>query len=121
MSNSSASIALHGPTLTLRLPEPGDAPALLELAGDPEVTRWFSWGPYTSLEQPRAYIERLADQRERGEQLDLLIVHLEFAVLGMHRLGSYSNPENVRSTKALLGVGFQHEGVLRHWHRHGDH
>jgi ribosomal-protein-alanine N-acetyltransferase len=166
MSNSSASIALHGPTLTLRLPERDDAQALLELAGDPEVTRWFSWGPYTSIEQPLAYIERLADQRERGEQIDLLIVHRErgpagitglnefsprdlrcmvgtwfgqrfwgtganaeskalvahlaFEVLGMHRLGSYSNPDNVRSTKALLGVGFRHEGVLRHWHRHGD-
>jgi [ribosomal protein S5]-alanine N-acetyltransferase len=166
MSNSSASIALHGPTLTLRLPEPDDAPALLELAGDPEVTRWFSWGPYTSLDQPQGYIDRLAGQRERGEQLDFLIVHRErgpagitglsefsrrdlrcmvgtwfgrafwgtganreskallayltFEILGMHRLGSYSNPDNVRSTKALLGVGFTHEGVLRHWHRHGD-
>ena len=57
MSNSSASIALHGPTLTLRLPVAEDAAALLELAGDPEVTRWFSWGPYTSLEQPLAYID----------------------------------------------------------------
>ena len=38
----------------------------------------------------------------------------------MHRLGSYSNPDNERSTKALLGVGFTHEGVLHHWHRHGD-
>jgi [ribosomal protein S5]-alanine N-acetyltransferase len=166
MSYRSASIALHGPTVTLRPPEPGDAPALLELAGDPEVTRWFSWGPYRSIEEPQAYIERAAGQRERGEQLDLLIVHhehgpagitglsefsmrdlrcmvgtwfgrrfwgtganreskaliahLTFEVLGMHRLGSYSNPENVRSTRALLGVGFQHEGVLRHWHRHGE-
>ena len=157
---------MHGPTLTLRLPERDDAQALLELAGDPEVTRWFSWGPYTSVEQPRAYIDRLADQRARGEQIDLLVVHREhgsagitglnefsprdlrcmvgtwfgkrfwgtganaeskalvahlaFEVLGMHRLGSYSNPDNVRSTKALLGVGFRHEGVLRHWHRHGD-
>jgi [ribosomal protein S5]-alanine N-acetyltransferase len=166
MSNSSASIALHGPTLTLRLPEPEDAPALLALAGDPEVTRWFSWGPYTTIEQPLAYVGRLHGQRERGEQLDLIIVHREqgpagitglsefssrdlrcmvgtwfgrrfwgtganreskaliahlaFAVLGMHRLGSYSNPANERSTKALLGVGFTHEGVLRDWHRHGD-
>ena len=166
MSNSSASIALHGPTLTLRLPEPDDASALLELAGDPEVTRWFSWGPYTTIDQPRAYIDRLEGQRERGDQLDFLIVHrdhgpagvtglsefstrdlrcmvgtwfgrafwgtganreskalvahLAFEVLKMHRLGSYSNPDNQRSTKALLGVGFTHEGVLRHWHRHGD-
>lgn len=166
MSYTSASIALHGPTLTLRLPRADDAAALLALAGDPEVTRWFSWGPYTSLQQPAAYLERLPGQRERGEQLDLLIVHAEhgpagitglsefswrdgramvgtwfgrrfwgtganreskalvahlaFAVLGLHRLGSYSNPANERSTRALLGVGFRHEGVLRHWHRHGD-
>jgi ribosomal-protein-alanine N-acetyltransferase len=166
MSNSSASIALHGPTLTLRLPVQGDAAALLELASDPEVTRWFSWGPYTDIDQPRAYIARLPDERARGEHLDLLIVHREhgpagitglsefsrrdgramvgtwlgrrfwgtgvnaeskaliahlgFAVLGLHRLGSYSNPENTRSTKALLGVGFRHEGLLRHWHRHGE-
>jgi ribosomal-protein-alanine N-acetyltransferase len=152
--------------LTLRYPEPADAPRLLELAGDPEVTRWFSWGPYTSIDQPLAYIERLAGQRERGEQIDLLVVHetdgpvgitglsefsqrdrrcmvgtwfgrpwwgtgvnreskavmahLAFEVLGMHRLGSYSNPANVRSTRALEGVGFTREGVLRGWHRHGD-
>ena len=49
-----------------------------------------------------------------------LVAHLAFAVLGLHRLGSYSNPENVRSTRALLGVGLRHEGVLRGWHRHGD-
>jgi ribosomal-protein-alanine N-acetyltransferase len=166
MSYSSASIALHGPTLTLRPPTPEDAPALLELASDPEVTRWFSWGPYTSLEQPLAYVERCARQRETGEQLDLLIVHRErgpagitglsefsrrdrramvgtwfgrrfwgtganreskaivfrlgFDLLGLHRIGSYSNPENERSTRALLGVGLRHEGVLRAWHRHGD-
>ena len=159
-------MALHGPTLSLRPPIPEDAPALLDLAGDPDVTRWFSWGPYTALEQPLRYIERLAEQRERGEQLDLLVVHREhgpagitglsefsardlrcvvgtwfgrrfwgtganreskaivahlaFAVLGMARLGAYSNTENVRSTNALLGLGFRHEGVLREWHRHGE-
>jgi ribosomal-protein-alanine N-acetyltransferase len=158
-------MALHGPTLTLRPPVAEDAPALLELAGDPEVTRWFSWGPYTALEEPLTFIERAADERERGERLELLVVHhehgpagitglsefssrdrrcmvgtwfgrrfwgtganreskaivahLAFAVLGLHRLGAYSNPENVRSTRALLAVGFRHEGVLREWHRHG--
>jgi RimJ/RimL family protein N-acetyltransferase len=166
MSKSRASIALHGPTLSLRLPVVDDAPALLALADDPEVTRWFSWGPYTSLEQPLRYLEGLAGQRERGEQLDLLVVHREhgpagitglselsardrrcvvgtwlgrrfwgtganreakalvthlaFAVLGLHRLGCYSNPANERSTRAVLGVGFRHEGVLRGWHRHGE-
>jgi ribosomal-protein-alanine N-acetyltransferase len=159
-------LTLEGPTLSLRPPEPGDAEALFALASDAEVTRWFSWGPYTAVEQAAAYIERCAGQRERGDQLDLLVVHREhgpagitglsefsardgramvgtwfgrafwgtganreskailmhlaFAVLGLHRLGSYSNPVNERSTRALLGVGFTHEGVLRDWHRHGD-
>jgi RimJ/RimL family protein N-acetyltransferase len=147
MSNSSANIALHGPTLTLRLPERDDAAALLELAGDAEVTRWFSWGPYTSIDQPLYYIDGLEAWRDTGlnefstrdlrcmvgtwfgrrfwgtganRESKALVAHLAFAVLGMHRLGSYSNPDNVRSTRALLGVGFTQEGVLRHWHRHGD-
>lgn len=157
---------LHGPTLTLRYAAEDDADALLALATDPEVTRWFSWGPYTSIDQPRAYIARAQGWRAAGQQLDFvverhgdgpvgvtglsefsardgrcmvgtwfgrrawgtganreskaLIAHLAFAVLGQHRLGSYSNPANERSTRALLGVGFRHEGVLRDWHRHGD-
>lgn len=159
-------LTLEGPTLTLRPPEPGDAEALFALASDPDVTRWFSWGPYTEVAQASAYVERCAGQRERGEQLDLLVIHREhgpagitglsefsprdgramvgtwfgrafwgtganreskailmrlgFELLGLHRIGSYSNPANERSTKALLGVGFTHEGVLRDWHRHGD-
>lgn len=158
--------ALTGPSLTLRPPQPGDAEALLELASDPEVTRWFSWGPYTDIEQPREYIERCAWQRERGEQLDLLIIdrekgpagitglselsyrdrrcivgtwlgadfwgtqvnreskamiaYLGFELLGMNRIGSYSNPENERSTSALEAVGYSREGVLSQWHRHGE-
>lgn len=156
--------ALKGPSLTLRPPEPVDAPALLKLAGDPEVTRWFSWGPYTDEAQALDWIERCERQREEGVHLDLLIVddergpagvtglsefsardlrcvvgtwlgtgfqgtgvnreskaiitRLAFEHLGMNRVGSYSNPENERSTRALLGVGFTHEGVLRDWHRH---
>ena len=38
----------------------------------------------------------------------------------MHRLGSYSNPENLRSRAALEAIGFRREGVLRDWHRHGE-
>ncbi|MEA2255979.1 MAG: hypothetical protein QOG35_2024 [Solirubrobacteraceae bacterium] len=67
---------MHGPTLTLRPPEPGDAPALLELAGDPEVTRWFSWGPYASVDEPQDYIAHLEGQRARGEQLVLVVGRL---------------------------------------------
>jgi ribosomal-protein-alanine N-acetyltransferase len=157
---------LHGPTLTLRYATPEDAPALFELGSDQEVTRFFSWGPYVRIEEPVAYIVGLADRRERGEQLDLLIVdrehgpigvvglveisqrdrravigtwlgrrwwgsganrevkalmaRLAFVHLGLERLGAYTDVENRRSQAALERLGFQREGLLRRWHRHGD-
>ena len=49
-----------------------------------------------------------------------LLAHLALVLLGQNRLGSYSNPHNERSTRALEGVGFTREGVLRQWHRHGE-
>jgi ribosomal-protein-alanine N-acetyltransferase len=49
-----------------------------------------------------------------------LVLHLAFALLGLERVGAYSNPRNERSTRALRRLGFSHEGLLRSWHRHGD-
>lgn len=157
---------LRGPHLTLKLPEPEDAPALLALASDPDVTRWFSWGPYTDVEQPRAWIAEQEARRDQGLQLDFvvhdrehgpigvtglgelsrrdrramvgtwfgrdhwgtganaeskaLIAHAAFELCGLTRIGAYSNPDNVRSARALERVGFTREGTLRGWHRHGD-
>jgi [ribosomal protein S5]-alanine N-acetyltransferase len=157
---------LRGPHLTLKVPDPEDAPALLALASDPEVTQWFSWGPYTDVAQPLAWIAAQEARREDGVQLDFvihdrengpigvtglaehsvrdrralvgtwfgrehwgtganaeskaLIAHAAFQICGMERLGAYSNPENIRSARALERVGFTREGTLRGWHRHGD-
>src|SRR3954447_19534859 len=160
-----ASFAVSGPTLTLRLPGPDDAAALFALASDPEVTRFFSWGPYEDEEDAQAYLARLPGQRERGEHLDLLVcrgeevigitglseisrrdrrgmvgtwfgrrwggtgvnreskalvAHLAFRRLGWERLGAYTNVQHARSQAALAALGFEREGVLRRWHRHGD-
>jgi len=150
----------------LRYATAADAPALFELGTDAEVTRFFSWGPYTSVDEPAAYIARLAGERERGERLEFLIVDragralgvtglsefsrrdrravigtwlgrpfwgtgvnraaktlvagLAFRVLGLERLGAYTDLDNPRSQTALERIGFSREGVLRDWHRHGD-
>ncbi len=166
MADRPDQLALSGPTMTVRIPEPGDATALFRLASDPVVTKWFSWGPYQETAEARAYLDRLPAQREQGRQLDLLQVHtklgpvgitglsefsyrdrramvgtwlgqqawgtgantegkalmfhLAFELLGLERVGAYANVDNGRSQKALIKVGFQQEGVLRGWHRHGD-
>jgi ribosomal-protein-alanine N-acetyltransferase len=98
-----------GPTLTLRYATPEDAPALLALASDPDVTRFFSWGPYRELGEPLAYIERVAGQRERGEQLDLLIVHREHGPIGVTGLSELSR----RDRRAVVGtwLGRAHWGT----------
>jgi ribosomal-protein-alanine N-acetyltransferase len=159
-------LAVTGPTLRVRIPRTGDAAGLYREASDHEVTRWFSWGPYLSEDEARAYLARLPAQRERGEQLDLVVEHLDggpigisglselsardrrasigtwlgrswwgtganreskalmchlaFAVLGLDRLGAYSNVDHLRSQCALERVGFQREGLLRRYHRHSE-
>ena len=99
---------LTGQTLTLRYAEPADAAALFSLASDPEVTRWFSWGPYASADEPRTYIDRLAGERERGERLDLLIDHADRGPVGVTGLSELSR----RDRRAMVGtwLGRDHWG-----------
>jgi [ribosomal protein S5]-alanine N-acetyltransferase len=159
-------LALTGPTLRVRIPRLDDAAGLFAQACDPEVTRWFSWGPYRSEDEALAYLERLPDERERAVALDLVVEHLDagpigisgfseiarrdrratigtwigrawwgtganrevkalmcrlgFELLGLERIGSYTNVAHARSQRALARLGFEHEGVLRGYHRHGD-
>jgi ribosomal-protein-alanine N-acetyltransferase len=157
-------LALTGPTLRVRIPRLDDAPGLFAQASDPEVTRWFSWGPYQHESEARAYLERLPVERERGVQLDLVVEHLQagaigitgfseiarrdrratigtwlgrrwwgtgsnrevkalmchlgFVLLGLERIGSYTNVAHERSQRALQRLGFEREGTLRGFHRH---
>jgi ribosomal-protein-alanine N-acetyltransferase len=98
-----------GPTVSLRLAEPGDAPALFALASDPEVTRFFSWGPYRRVEEAEAYIARLPAEREAGRHLDLLVDHREHGPAGVIGLGEWS----LRDRRAVVGtwLGRAHWGT----------
>src|SRR5258705_1911556 len=99
-------VRLTGPALTLRYAEPPDAPGLFALASDPDVTRWFSWGPYVSADEPLAYIEGLQAERERGERLDLLVDHREHGPIGVTGLSELAR----RDRRAMVGtwLGRQH-------------
>lgn len=48
-----------------------------------------------------------------------LVARLAFEHLGLERIGAYADVDNRRSQVALERLGFQREGILRGWHRHG--
>lgn len=99
---------LTGRSLSLRYAIPADARALLELGSDAQVTQFFSWGPYTTIEQPATYIAGLAAERERGERLDLLVVGAS-GPLGVTGLSEFSR----RDRRAVVGtwLGRAHWGT----------
>jgi ribosomal-protein-alanine N-acetyltransferase len=157
-------MVIRGPRLTLRYARADDAPALFELGRDPDVSRYFSWGPYTEQAEAAAFIERMADERQSGERLELviadpddvpigitglseishrdrravvgtwlgrsywgtganaeskaLVLALGFGKLGLQRVSAYAHPDNTRSIRALVRLGFVQEGVLVAWHLH---
>ena len=100
-----AAVLVSGPSLTLRYATTKDAPRLLELASDPLVTQWFSWGPYESLDQPEAYIAGLEGKRVRGEALDFLVVHPEAGPIGVTGLTELAT----RDRRATVGSWFGRE------------
>jgi ribosomal-protein-alanine N-acetyltransferase len=100
---------MRGPSLGLRYATASDAPALLRLGSDPEVTKFFSWGPYQGIDEPQAYIDGLAGERARGERLDFLIVDARDEPIGVTGLTEYSR----RDRRAVVGtwLGREHWGT----------
>lgn len=96
-------MVVRGPRLGLRYATPDDAPALLELGSDPEVTRFFSWGPYRDLSEPLAYIDSLARQRETGERLEFLIVDAGDVPIGVTGLSEHSTRDRRATVGTWLG------------------
>jgi ribosomal-protein-alanine N-acetyltransferase len=97
-------LVLAGPTLTLRYATADDAPRLFELGADPAVTRFFSWGPYTSPDEPVDYIAALPLRRERGDLLTFVIVHPDDGVIGVTGLEEFVN----RDRRAVVGSWLGH-------------
>jgi ribosomal-protein-alanine N-acetyltransferase len=76
-------LEVRGPHLRLRIPREQDAQRLFELASDPEVTRFFSWGPYEDRSEAAAWLETLPARRAEGIALELAIVDPDDWVIGI--------------------------------------
>jgi [ribosomal protein S5]-alanine N-acetyltransferase len=100
-------VRVAGGNLVLRYAQAADAPALLALASDPEVTRWFSWGPYRSVDEPLAFIAGQAAERDAGVRLDFLVdapvgtdpTGAPIGVIGLNELSR-------RDRRAMVGTWF---------------
>ena len=93
-------LEVRGSELLLRYAREDDAPALFALASDPDVTRFFSWGPYTDESEAAAYVRSLTRKRADGERLELVIVHPEAGVIGVTGLSEFS----LRDRRAVVGT-----------------
>jgi ribosomal-protein-alanine N-acetyltransferase len=125
-------VRVLGPDLVLRYPRPDDVPALYELGSDPEVVRFFSWGPYRGEDEARAYVDSVTRQRETGRRLEFLIVgRADDAPIGVTGLSEFARRDrravvgtwlgrdhwgsgaNTESKALILGLGFRRLGLER--------
>jgi ribosomal-protein-alanine N-acetyltransferase len=97
-------LEVRGPTLTLRYAVPEDAGRLFELARDPAVTQWFSWG-YSVVSEATTYIDSLAAKREKGVLLDFVVVHRDDGIVGVTGLSELHG----RNRHATVGTWFGRE------------
>jgi ribosomal-protein-alanine N-acetyltransferase len=93
-------LEVRGPQLRLRIPREQDARRLFELASDAEVTRFFSWGPYTEEEQALAWLQTLASRRADGVALELAIADSDDWVIGITAVLEVSK----RDRRAVVGT-----------------
>jgi len=104
-------LVVNGPRLTLRYATEADAPRLFDLAADPAVTRFFSWGPYTTIEQPERYISSLVAKRDAGELLDFLIVDPDDGPIGVTGLSELSRRDRRATVGSWLGHSWWGSGA----------
>ena len=97
---SAGELEVRGRELSLRYARREDAPALFRLASDPDVTRFFSWGPYRRMKEAEEYVAGLPAKRAQGKMLEFVIVHPDAGVIGVTGLSEFS----LRDRRAVIGT-----------------
>lgn len=98
--DAAGDLEVRGGELLLRFARLEDTGALFALASDPEVTRFFSWGPYSHPSEAEAYIRGLGPKRAQGAMLEFVIEHLQQGVVGVTGLSEFS----LRDRRAVVGT-----------------
>jgi N-acetyltransferase len=107
-------MVVRGPNYALRALAAADALALYELGSDPDVTRFFSWGPYRDESEPRAFVESLARQAAAGERLELgIVTAADDRLVGITGLSEFSRRDRRAVIGTWLGRPFWGSGANR--------
>src|SRR3954470_24001071 len=106
-------MVVRGPRLSLRYARADDTHALFELGREPDVSRFFSWGPYTEPSEAAAFIERRESQRTNGERLEFLIVDQQDKPIGVTGLSEFSERDRRAVIGTWLGRPFWGSGANR--------
>lgn len=93
-------LEVRGGELSLRYARREDAPALFALASDPEVTKFFAWGPYRHEREAADYIASLPAKRTQGTALEFVVVRNDSKVIGITGLSEFS----LRDRRAVIGT-----------------
>jgi [ribosomal protein S5]-alanine N-acetyltransferase len=93
-------MVVRGPHLSLRFARSDDAASLYELGRDPEISRFFSWGPYSDPSEATAFIEQMRVDRKAGERLEFVIAGDDDRPIGITGLSEFSP----RDARAVVGT-----------------
>lgn len=111
LPHESDPLVIQGPSLQLRYPAASDAARLFELASDPLVTRWFSWGPYADVDQAAAWVSAQVAKREAGEIVDFLIDDPVEGALGVTGLTEIARRDRRATVGSWLGQAYWGSGA----------
>ncbi|WP_332877798.1 GNAT family N-acetyltransferase [Massilia sp. S19_KUP03_FR1] len=106
--------ALTGARVALRQLDSGDAADLLALYADPEVMRYWSHAPWTSIDQARSAIAEARADYRTGASLHYAIAHRETgALIGCCALYAFSRQNRSASVGYMLAKAHRGHGYLR--------
>ena len=107
MLRTGEDLHVRGPHLGLRIPQLSDAAALYALGSDPEVTRFFSWGPYREVAEAERWLTTLPERRDRAIALELAIVDESDTPIGITLINDFER----RDRRGVVGTWFGRD----HW------
>src|SRR5215472_11266374 len=107
-------IVVESSRLIVRPVEEGDLPALLEVNGDDEATRFLPYASWRSLADGRAWFERMSILGARGESIQYVITDRTSArAIGTCLLFRYEESSARAELGYVLGRNYWGRGIMR--------